>query len=57
MSMIRCDECERIFDSDEDPDCYVEKPNYINTSHPVKPAASLPVEWDVICEQCREGAE
>ena len=24
MSMIRCDYCSDIFDSDEDPDCFVE---------------------------------
>lgn len=24
MSMIRCDDCEAIFDSDADPDCFCE---------------------------------
>lgn len=24
MSMIRCDECDRIFDSDDDPGCFDE---------------------------------
>jgi hypothetical protein len=25
MSMIRCDRCERLIDSDDDPECFVEK--------------------------------
>jgi len=27
MSMVICDLCDRIFDSDYDPDCFIERPN------------------------------
>ena len=42
MSMIKCDGCDRIFDSDEDPDCFIEE-DYADK----QPAR-------VICETCRE---
>lgn len=38
MSMIRCDDCEGIFDSDADPGCFVETPK----------------GDQVFCEPCRE---
>ena len=40
MSMTRCERCERIFDSDEDPDCFVEKPTHTS--------------YECICESCRD---
>jgi hypothetical protein len=43
MSMIRCEHCDRVFDSDADPDCFVENPG-------------LPGRMgdEVLCEWCRE---
>ncbi len=29
MSMIRCDECDRVFNSDGDPACFNEDSNYV----------------------------
>jgi len=43
MSMIRCEECDEIFDSDEDPECFVEVGN-MRRLHQTK----------VICEYCRD---
>lgn len=44
--MIRCDQCDSIFDSDEDPDCFVENPG-------------LPGSMgdEVLCKWCREQRE
>lgn len=53
MSMDRCVKCGRLVDSDDDPECYVERPTYSNTATPVKPTGER-VEWDCICESCRE---
>lgn len=48
MSMIQCDDCEKIFDSDEDPDCFVTWPDYF-------PADRRGAVTDcVVCEPCRE---
>lgn len=44
MSCIYCDECCRLIDSDDDPDCFVERHS---------PMCLLPVER-VLCERCRE---
>lgn len=59
MSMIRCEGklCGRIIDSDADPDCFVEKPNYTNTAHPANPAFKEREEWVVLCEWCRKEEE
>ena len=54
MSWLRCDRCGDLVNSDNDPDCFVEKPNYDNTAHPVNPAWTSPVEYECICEPCRE---
>ena len=54
MSMVVCQDCSVMIDSDEDPDCFVEKPNYYNTAHLVNPAYIPPEEWEVLCESCRE---
>lgn len=40
MSMIQCDDCGRIFDSDEDPDCFVSERGSILAG--------------VLCESCRQ---
>ena len=29
MSMIRCEWCERLIDSDDDPDCFAENPEEV----------------------------
>ena len=57
MSMDRCVKCAGIFDTDADPDCYVEKHNYTNTAHPVNPAIVERVEWECVCEACREAGD
>ena len=41
MSMIRCDGCDRVFDSDDDPQCFEDTDGAFGT-------------WRVLCEQCRE---
>lgn len=46
MSMARCDECDAIFDTDNDPDCFVEVGN-MRRLHKTK----------IICMYCREDAE
>ena len=38
MSMIRCDECERLIDSDDDPDCFID---------------TSPTTTVSLCERCR----
>lgn len=43
MSMIRCEQCERLIDSDDDPECFVENPGL--------PGA---MGDEVLCEWCRE---
>ena len=54
MSMIRCESCERYVDSDSDPDCFVDKPNYIDVAQPTNPRCTLPTKTVVLCESCRE---
>lgn len=39
MSMARCDDCERVFDSDADPECFVE---------------TAPHTYECVCEWCRD---
>ena len=43
MSMARCEGCDRIFDTDEDPDCFVEVGNMRRLHKTV-----------IRCEWCRE---
>lgn len=40
MSMVRCDECEIMIDSDDDPDCFGEDGN----------------APDILCDNCRQNA-
>ncbi len=47
MSMVICDHCDRLFDSDADPDCFIEPPYATPASRSVQ---------DIICEPCRERA-
>lgn len=44
MSVIRCEICAHLIDSDEDPDCFVEE--FWTANNEDKDA--------VLCEQCRE---
>lgn len=39
MSMVLCDECEKLIDSDDDPACFIEKSK---------------LQTLVICEWCRD---
>lgn len=43
MSMVRCEECERFIDSDEDPECFVEVGNMKRLHKEI-----------ILCEPCRE---
>jgi|GEM_PF-5740201 len=43
MSMIRCDHCPALIDSDDDPDCFVEVGNMRRLSETI-----------VMCEPCRD---
>lgn len=46
MSMVVCRECERHFDSDADPDCFVEIGNMRRLTATV-----------IVCENCRNDDE
>jgi len=46
MSMIRCEQCERLIDSDDDPDCFIENPGMPGS-----------MGDEVLCEWCREKRE
>ena len=46
MSMIRCESCSHLIDSDDDPDCFVYVGNY----------KRLHAEM-VLCERCRDERE
>lgn len=46
MSMVICSECERYFDSDADPDCFVYVGNYKRLHKDV-----------IMCEPCRDDHE
>ena len=43
MSMVICEDCDRLFDSDDDPDCFIEVGN-MRRLHKTK----------ILCESCRE---
>ena len=43
MSMITCEDCDRLIDSDDDPDCFVYTGNYKRQHHE-----------KVMCENCRQ---
>lgn len=43
MSMIRCEDCDRIIDSDDDPECFVEVGNMRHL-----------YKTKILCEPCRE---
>lgn len=43
MSMCRCDGCDRLIDSDDDPDCFVEVGNMRRLHKEI-----------ILCEPCRE---
>ncbi len=57
MSMDSCVKCDTFVDTDFDPDAYVEKPNYSNTAMPVYPQFKERVEYECVCESCREEGE
>ena len=57
MSMIQCERCAAFINSDDDPACFVEKPNYVNTAMPANPAWTPPIECEVVCESCREQSQ
>ncbi len=44
MSMIRCDRCDTMIDSDDDPECFVEADKIDKRDH-------------VWCESCRDADE
>jgi len=43
MSMDRCHDCDRLIDTDDDPDCYIEVGNMRSQTKTV-----------CVCEHCRE---
>ncbi len=57
MSIDRCAKCDAFVDTDFDPDCYVERPTYTGVAHPINPAFKEKIEWDCICDTCRERIE
>lgn len=48
MSMIRCESCERLIDSDDDPGCFCEPPEDL----PLTTAQRINLT-EVLCESCR----
>lgn len=55
MSMVQCERCDGIFDSDNDPDCFVEEPTYASVTMPVNPPkAHHTPKYRCLCEPCRE---
>lgn len=54
MSIVICERCGSVINSDDDPDCFVEKPNYQNTAQPVRPAFPARTDWWVWCARCRD---
>lgn len=43
MSMAKCKDCDRVFDTDEDPDCFIEVGNMRR------------MNWtEIVCEPCRD---
>jgi hypothetical protein len=54
MNMARCVKCDVYVNTDFDPDAYVEKPNYTNTAMPVNTAFTQQIEYECVCESCRE---
>lgn len=48
MSMIECEHCTKMIDSDDDPGCFVEGPDYA----PFNLRGA--VRTMIICEPCRE---
>ena len=57
MSICTCSQCGQFIDSDFDPGCFVEKPNYTNTANPVNPTFEEKTEIIVLCESCRTEVE
>lgn len=57
MSIDRCSRCDNLIDTDDDPDCYVEKPTYTSVANPAAPAFKERVEYVCICGPCREKLE
>lgn len=51
MSMIVCDVCDRLIDSDDDPECFHTPPDYLPLTNAQRVAATV-----VMCEPCRESA-
>lgn len=49
MSVDTCTKCDQVFDTDDDPDCYVAT----NDGYPPPPL----IKYVCICESCREGME
>lgn len=48
MSMVMCERCDRMIDSDDDPDCFCEAPDYMPADF------RKAVGTEVVCEPCRE---
>jgi hypothetical protein len=48
MSMVRCDDCEHLFDSDDDPECFQPLPYGVNYRL---------TAIRTVCEFCRDDME
>ena len=53
MSMIKCDRCDLMIDSDVDVDCFVDIPPQGNRAMPFTLAGRRVVRHEVVCESCR----
>ena len=48
MSVVTCQCCDQFIDSDDDPDCFCEAPNYISADFRKNYGTRI------LCEPCRE---
>lgn len=49
MSVVRCESCDRLIDSDIDCECFVEPPDYLPLTQAQRDAMT-----ETLCESCRE---
>lgn len=58
MSLIRCDSCDAVIDSDDDPDCFIEAPDcipYVKALEAVMCGRCRERNWDRQNERAMEG--
>ena len=55
VSIDKCHVCERLVDTDAEPEAYAEVANYVNVAHPVAPSFyPEDADWVCVCAHCRD---